>query len=1023
MDFKLPFVRGAVSLVSACCMVSLSMAAARDTADAAGASPAVEASAGASAPLTADSPAQAAALADSAGQPVEILPDRTDYSQTFAEPGGGMELDESTMPQRVRQPDGSWVPVDTSLSEQGDGTWAPGAITAGALSISGGGTGPLYTLSRGGQSLSVWWPYGPLPSPAVSGATATFTGVLPGVDLLVSATPTGVSDLVEVTSAAAAANPDLARLSFPVAVSGLSLSASASGSVSAADSSGSAVFTAPPAQMWDSAGSADPGNAPGGSAGALPPGGAAAGGPLPGDHVALVGVSAGGGMLSLTPAPSVLSGGSVVYPVYIDPTIGGQGLASWLDVWKDSNGSTGGDWEPSATCATGGCGIREGVWCYDDGNGNCTSSYREKVRSYLNFGGLSQVDGAAYVDAQLASDETWSWTCSEGTEVLVYRSGHADKGITWGSRPAEYGMQDSSTKAYGNRCPAHGVTFNVTSAVKWAAGNGENQVTLELRAALSAESGWNVYSWRRFTATDTTLKVFWLHKPDTPSSPLTHSVFDPVTGKTVSSCAGSQSSPDWTSTTSPEWSAKIGDPDGGNIDAQFPWTNLTSGSTGTKAASQDPAGLPPGSTFTVSRGASSNAEYVWKAYGTTLQGTTDTVSGQTVAPIDGPWSGPCYFATDTSAPDPPTVTSDVYQNGTVSGQVGEKGTFTFSDPGNSDPFNPGGSGAVNDVVGYEYGIGISGQTPGYVQAGSGNTATVTFAPFSTAAEDLWVRAVDRAGNVSAADEFVIEAAAPSGNRATLAWWKMNSGSTGALVDATGDGNDAALHGVTVGCDQGASPPGYSCTLGNFAGGNDAETSAAAGTVVGNNGPFTASVWVYLASNDSSTHVALSQSAVNTSGFSLGYRGSCGCWYFDMPASDSSSATDYAAESPAGLVQPGVWTQLTGVFDPDAINPDPSCTSGVNCKGAVYLYVDGSLAATTWGATKWPSPAGGVFRIGAGGTGTGPSGFWSGRLSDACVFYGPMGTSDTVGTHVYDDIADLYAGGTGDGCAALYARYP
>ncbi len=69
---------------------------------------------------------------------MEVLGDRTDYSQTFADPGGGFEDDESLVPYQVQEPGGSWVPVDTTLSVQPGGAVAPAAITTG-LTISDGG--------------------------------------------------------------------------------------------------------------------------------------------------------------------------------------------------------------------------------------------------------------------------------------------------------------------------------------------------------------------------------------------------------------------------------------------------------------------------------------------------------------------------------------------------------------------------------------------------------------------------------------------------------------------------------------------------------------------------------------------------------------------------------------------------------------------------------------------------------------------------------------------------------------------
>ena len=61
------------------------------------------------APMTAADAGRAEALAATSGRQVEILPDRTDFSRTHAEPQGGFEDAESLVPYQVHRPDGSWV--------------------------------------------------------------------------------------------------------------------------------------------------------------------------------------------------------------------------------------------------------------------------------------------------------------------------------------------------------------------------------------------------------------------------------------------------------------------------------------------------------------------------------------------------------------------------------------------------------------------------------------------------------------------------------------------------------------------------------------------------------------------------------------------------------------------------------------------------------------------------------------------------------------------------------------------------
>ena len=348
-------------------------------------------------------PARASALAASSGRPVEILGDRTAWSQVFAEPQGGFGAQESLVPQRVPEPDGSWEPVNTTLAVTGNGLVAPGATLAG-LSLSDGSSGAaggrgnrpadlsddslLYSLTSGDDTLSFYWPYGQLPVPTLNGSTAEYDAILPGVNLLITATATGVSDLIEVTSAQGAADPELASLSFPVTAAGLTVSVDDSGNLTAADDDGNPVFAAAAPQMWDSE-AADSDNGGNGGQDGEPP----ADGPEAGDAQAVVPVTQGtdddgDDLITLTPVASVLSGDSVVYPVFIDPNwnVTTANSASWSDVWKaqEYSGSvnqpsssvqpiatwTGSDWQPGDPAG----GIRSGVPCDNDSNGTCVAN-------------------------------------------------------------------------------------------------------------------------------------------------------------------------------------------------------------------------------------------------------------------------------------------------------------------------------------------------------------------------------------------------------------------------------------------------------------------------------------------------------------------------------------------------------------------------------------------------------------------------------------------------------------------------
>jgi hypothetical protein len=114
--------------------------------------------------------ARALTAARRSGHRTEILADRTEYSQTFADPGGSFTTVASALPRWVKRGP-SWIAADATLVRAAGGAWAPRAA-AGALALSGGGGRVLATARSGSGSLSVTWP-GVLPVPDVSGAQAT----------------------------------------------------------------------------------------------------------------------------------------------------------------------------------------------------------------------------------------------------------------------------------------------------------------------------------------------------------------------------------------------------------------------------------------------------------------------------------------------------------------------------------------------------------------------------------------------------------------------------------------------------------------------------------------------------------------------------------------------------------------------------------------------------------------------------------------------------------------------------------
>ncbi|SEH02346.1 Deoxyribonuclease NucA/NucB [Nonomuraea solani] len=130
-------------------------------------------------------------FAAKSGKAVEVADETTATSITYAQPDGKtFKTEVAAGPVRARQGSG-WVPIDTTLAEQG-GKLRPKALAEGAVvELSTGGTDPFVKMSADGKSYALRWPT-PLPKPAVKGSVATYTDAVgAGVDLVVTALPTG----------------------------------------------------------------------------------------------------------------------------------------------------------------------------------------------------------------------------------------------------------------------------------------------------------------------------------------------------------------------------------------------------------------------------------------------------------------------------------------------------------------------------------------------------------------------------------------------------------------------------------------------------------------------------------------------------------------------------------------------------------------------------------------------------------------------------------------------------------------
>src|SRR5262245_45190360 len=140
--------------------------------------------------------AAAQAAARACGQAVEVPEATTATDVVSALPDGQMRLVRNMRPVRVRKGAG-WVPIDSTLAFAPDGTVGPKAATF-AMAFSGGGTGPLVRMTFQARTLTVGTPFGALPKPRLDGDKAIYSGVLPGVDLTLTAHDEGYTEVLTV---------------------------------------------------------------------------------------------------------------------------------------------------------------------------------------------------------------------------------------------------------------------------------------------------------------------------------------------------------------------------------------------------------------------------------------------------------------------------------------------------------------------------------------------------------------------------------------------------------------------------------------------------------------------------------------------------------------------------------------------------------------------------------------------------------------------------------------------------------
>ncbi|MGW5361978.1 LamG domain-containing protein [Actinopolymorpha pittospori] len=774
----------------------------------------------------------------------------TETRRVLANPDGTFTAEVSAGPVRVRRDDG-WVKVDPTLVRRSDGSVGPKAVPIG-LAFSGGGSGPLASIADEGKSLGLGWRRA-LPEPVLSGPTATYPAVLPDVDLVLQAGVEGFSTYFVVKTPEAAANPELAELSFALSASGVSATENAEGEFEAKDGQGRPIFAGPQARMWDSSGRDS----------------------APGDVIqepmesrsAEMPVEVSGSQLSVTPDHDLLRGSETVYPVVIDPGVS-QAVQRTYWTMVSSNGM---EFPNHATEHA-----RVG---YDESEDDTSRVfYRFDTTAFAGKHILS----AVFTHKQIHSPQL---TCggTAAPAVQLGRTAAISSSTAWPG-PTWYATLDSNSTIHGHRDTCAGYSlqeWDAEAGVEQAAAK-SSPLTLGLRSADETDK----WGWRNYD-NDASYPMLSVEYNSIPDKPTSVKISEPSTP-----CVASAASAPVISDATPTFQGHLTDADGASAELKARFEVFTSSGTSPIWQVLYPTAMSSGTTVQVTVPAGELAENTVYKFRVRAEESIATTPAE--ATDYGPYSGYCYFKVDTGRPAPPTVTSTTYppydsDNTTAHGGIGVVGTFTFDGDA--------------DVTTYWYRFN-DGPLLSVTPATPGAPATVSFRPSKIGVNLLDVYAEDAAGNISTTYDYDFNVARGSG---PVGVWKFDETSGVTAADSAGGPHPRPM--TVAGGPAGWSAQGRLAGSLRLDGVDDYASTAAAAVSTYNS--FTVAAWVRL--DSTATFMAVARQAHGShNSFLLYYSKSANRWGFQRqdPNDPGKSSTAMSASPPAV----GAWTHLAGVYD-------------------------------------------------------------------------------------------------------------
>jgi len=308
----------------------------------------------------------AQAAAASTGQDVVVDDATTPTEVTVAHPDGTLTKTVHAEPVRMETSTG-WKDLSTDLvpAVVGGAEVLKPAMVPVDVSLGTAGTDVMATLNDGqGHAITQSWPFGNLPTPTVDGNTATYASVLPGVDLVQIAHNTGVSQVLRIASATAAADPRVAQMRLFLDSHNATVTATGDGGLQAKGTDTGAVELRTAAgQWWDSSQQGASVKDPGGPGITRP--------------FSLSLGNESGQQTQVFGMDSILNAPGIVYPIFVDPD---WSTTRTSYVYVDSGYPDVSYWNGQYTDSTGHVGFLPSYWASDGAN-HVTRTYYQFVTS------------------------------------------------------------------------------------------------------------------------------------------------------------------------------------------------------------------------------------------------------------------------------------------------------------------------------------------------------------------------------------------------------------------------------------------------------------------------------------------------------------------------------------------------------------------------------------------------------------------------------------------------------------------